>query len=69
MMKRGSGGHVRVCDDCWEKLESPRCHVCGGRIARDDPAFVYYPGAEPTFEVCHDCRFAILDGDGVSFDE
>lgn len=68
MMKRGSGGHIEVCDDCRERLEAARCRVCGALIERDDPAFVYFTGEGPTLEVCSDCRDDILFGNGVSFD-
>jgi len=69
MMNESGGGHVQICDDCWEKLESDRCHVCGDRITSDHSPVVYLPGAGPTFEVCSGCRRDIVFGDGVSFDE
>jgi len=71
IMKRGSGGHINVCTDCRERLQSPRCRVCGERVGRDNPPFIYFTpntGEEPnTLEICSRCRSNVLDGNGVTF--
>ena len=58
-----SGGRVLyLCDWCIERLQQPRCCICGKRIVGSHKAdYVVLRDSEEKLPYCEDCRSALFD--------
>lgn len=72
IVKNDRGSPITACEDCFDRLRTPRCRLCGEEIRRDKAVFIYFTaeegGEQDTHDVCANCRNAIQRGGGVSHD-
>lgn len=71
LLDTSGGTMIHTCQECWDDISTPLCHLCGDRCNPSKSRGIYSQDfaefdegeVPPTYTVCDTCRVDLINGD------